>query len=121
MPGPGGGSRLAPMSSSSPAWMVVGLLLAVAAVTLLVRRLRQGEPGSRWLAVTAAAWGAAFAAQGAGADTVKPVVQLTLSDLLALLGLPALGLALVRLARAGQSEADVRVDGRGQDSGQLTD
>jgi len=125
MPSPGGGGRLAAMSSSSPAWMVVGLLLAVAAVTLLVRRLRQGDPGSRWLAVTAAAWGAAFAAQGAGTDTVTPVVQLTLTDLLALLGLPALGLAFVRLARAGQSETSGRVDslsqGQGQGSGQFTD
>ncbi|HKD88825.1 MAG TPA: hypothetical protein VKB62_09870, partial [Streptosporangiaceae bacterium] len=106
---------------SSSAWTVVGLLLAIAAVILLVRRLRQGEPGSRWLVVTAAAWGAAFAAQAAGADTVTPVVQLTLTDLLALFGLPALGLAFLRLARAGQGETSAGVEGLGPDSGQLTD
>jgi diguanylate cyclase (GGDEF)-like protein/PAS domain S-box-containing protein len=111
------------MSSPSPAWTVVGLLLAIAAVILLIRRLRQGDPGSRWLAVTVAAWGAAFAAQGAGADTVTLAVQLTLADLLALLGLPALGIALLRLARAGPGETNVRVDSlsSGRGSGQLAD
>jgi diguanylate cyclase (GGDEF)-like protein/PAS domain S-box-containing protein len=123
MPGAGGRIRLAAMSWPAPAWTVVGLLLAIAAVTLLIRRLRQGDPGSRWLAVTAAAWGAAFAAQGAGADTVTPVVQLTLTDLLALLGLPALGFAFLRLAQAGQRETNLRVDSlsQGPSSGQLTD
>ena len=111
------------MSWPSPAWTAAGLLVAIASVTLLIRRLRQGDPGSRWLAVTAVAWGAAFVAQGAGADTVTPVVQLTLTDLLALLGLPALGLAFVRLASAGQGDTNVRVDSlsRGPGSGQLTD
>jgi diguanylate cyclase (GGDEF)-like protein/PAS domain S-box-containing protein len=121
MPGAGGNVRLAPVNSSSPAWTVVGLLLAVAAVTLLIRRLRQGDPGTRWLAVTAAAWGAAFAAQAAGADTVTPVVQLTLTDLLAMLGLPALGLAFLRLARTDQGETKADGVSRGPGSGWLTD
>jgi diguanylate cyclase (GGDEF)-like protein/PAS domain S-box-containing protein len=124
MPGAGGGNRLAQMSPS-PVWTVVGLLLAVAAATLLIRRFRQGAPASRWLAVTAVAWGAAFAAQGAGADTLTPAVQLTVTDLLAMLGLPPLGLALLRLARAGRSQTNADVDslsrGRGFGTGRLTD
>jgi hypothetical protein len=68
-------------------------------VTLLVRRARQGDPASRWLAVAAVAWGAAFLAQGAGAGAVTPAaIQLTLTDLLALLGLPPLAMGLLRLA-----------------------
>jgi diguanylate cyclase (GGDEF)-like protein/PAS domain S-box-containing protein len=109
--------------SPSAAWTVVGLLLAIAAVTLLIRRFRQGDPASRWLAVTAVAWGAAFAAQGAGADAVTPAVQLSVTDLLALLGLPPLGLAFLRLARAARNQKNVHVAGlsMGRGSGQLTD
>ncbi len=105
-------------------WLVVGVLLAVGAVALLVRRVRQGDVASRWLAVTAVAWGAAFALQDAGAGAVTPAaIQLTLADLLAILGLPALGLALLRLAQAANAEATVRLDsiGRSWGSGQVTD
>jgi len=112
------------MSSTAHAWTVVGVLLAIAALVVLVRRFRQGDRASRWLAVTAAAWGAAFAAQGAGAGAVVPAtIQLTLTDLLALLGLPALGLGLLRLARDSRGEANVRMDSfsRGWGSGQITD
>jgi diguanylate cyclase (GGDEF)-like protein/PAS domain S-box-containing protein len=112
------------MSSTAPAWTVVGVLLAVGALAILIRRFRQGDRASRWLAVTAAAWGAAFAAQGAGAGAVMPAaIQLTLTDLLALLGLPALGLGLLRLARESRGEANVRMDSfsRGWGSGQITD
>src|SRR5215469_15259875 len=123
---PRAGARigLAAMSSTAPAWTVVGVLLAVAALAVLVRRFRQGDRASRWLAITAAAWGAAFAAQGAGAGAVMPAaIQLTLTDLLALLGLPALGLGLLRLARESRGEANVRMDSfsRGWGSGQITD
>ncbi len=87
------------MSPSSPAWTAIGAVLAIAVVGVLVRKARQGDPASRWLAVTAAAWSAAFLTLGAGAGAVTPaVIQLTLSDLLALLGLPALAIALLRLA-----------------------
>jgi diguanylate cyclase (GGDEF)-like protein/PAS domain S-box-containing protein len=113
-------SRLAAISPFAHAWTVVGLLLAIAAVTLLIRRFRQGDTASRWLAVTAAAWGAAFVARGAGIDAVTPV-QLTLTDLLALLGLPPLALALLRLAQARRSEPNTRVGSLTWGSGQLTD
>jgi diguanylate cyclase (GGDEF)-like protein/PAS domain S-box-containing protein len=113
-------SRLAPISPFSHAWTVIGLLLAVAAAALLIRRFRQGDTASRWLAVTAVAWGAAFAARGLGADGVTPV-QLTLTDLLALLGLPPLGLAFFRLAQASRSEPNARATGLTWGSGQLTD
>ncbi len=87
------------MSPSSPAWTAIGAVFALAAVTLLVRRARQGDSASRWLAVAAVAWGAAFLAQGAGAGAITPAaIQLTLTDLLALLGLPALAMGLFRLA-----------------------
>ena len=87
------------MSPSSPGWTAIGAVVALAAVALLVRKARQGDPASRWLAVAAAAWGAAFLAQGAAAGAVTPtVIQLTLTDLLALLGLPAMVIGLLRLA-----------------------
>src|SRR5215469_17928420 len=97
------------MSPSSPVWIVLGVLLAAAATALLVRRARQGDAASRWFAVTTVAWGAAFAAQGASAGEVTPaVIQLTLTDLLALLGLPPLVIGLVRLARpAGSADYPV--------------
>jgi diguanylate cyclase (GGDEF)-like protein/PAS domain S-box-containing protein len=80
------------------------VLLAAAATVLLVRRARQGDVASRWFAVATVAWGAAFAAQGASAGEVTPaVIQLTLTDLLALLGLPPLVMGLVRLATSAQA------------------
>jgi len=89
------------MNSSSPAWTAVGLLLAVAAVVALARRLRRGDTAVRWLIVAAVAWGAAFAFQGIESGAGSPAaIQLTLTDLLALLGLPPLGLGLLRLAQA---------------------
>jgi len=113
-------SRLAPISALAHAWTVIGLLLAIAAVVLLIRRFRHGDTASRWLAVTAVAWGAAFVVRGVGADAVTPV-QLTLTDLLALLGLPPLVLALLRLAQARGSEPETRVSSLTWGSGQLTD
>jgi diguanylate cyclase (GGDEF)-like protein/PAS domain S-box-containing protein len=93
------------MSPSSPVWTALGAVFALAAVTLLVRRARQGDPAGRWLAVAAVAWGAAFVAQGAGAGAVTPAaIQLTLTDLLALLGLPALAIGLLRLAGPARTE-----------------
>jgi diguanylate cyclase (GGDEF)-like protein/PAS domain S-box-containing protein len=112
------------MSPSSSAWTVIGVLLAVAAVWLLIRRVRQGDRASWSLGGTAAAWGAAFAVQGAGDGAVtSAAIQLTLTDLLALLGLPALGLGLLRLAQESRGEANVRMDSlsRGWGSGQITD
>ena len=87
------------MSPSSSAWTAIGAVVGLVAVTLLIRRARQGDSASRWLAVAAVAWGAAFVAQGAGAGAITPAaIQLTLTDLLALLGLPALAMGLLRLA-----------------------
>ncbi|HXW87729.1 MAG TPA: bifunctional diguanylate cyclase/phosphodiesterase [Streptosporangiaceae bacterium] len=87
------------MSLPTAAWTTVGVLLTVLAALLLVRRYRQGDVACRWLAVGVVAWGAAFAAQGASAGDITPaVIQLTLTDLLALLGLPFLVVALLRMA-----------------------
>jgi diguanylate cyclase (GGDEF)-like protein/PAS domain S-box-containing protein len=87
------------MSPTSPVWTVIGVLLAAVSAALLIRRARQGDPASRWLAVATVVLGAAFAAQGASAGEVTPaVIQLTLTDLLALLALPPLVLGLLRLA-----------------------
>jgi diguanylate cyclase (GGDEF)-like protein/PAS domain S-box-containing protein len=75
------------------------VLLAAAATALLIRRARQGDVASRWFAIAAVAWGTAFAAQGASAGEVTPaVIQLTLTDLLMLLGLPPLVMGLLKLA-----------------------
>src|SRR5580658_454114 len=91
------------MSPSSSAWTVIGALLTVGAIALLLRRSRQAGPAYRWLAAAAAAWGAAFVAQLAAAGSVMPTaVQLSLTDLLALIGLPPLVVGLVKLAPAGR-------------------
>jgi diguanylate cyclase (GGDEF)-like protein/PAS domain S-box-containing protein len=80
------------------AWIAVGIIVSAGAVTLLVGRSRRGDPACRWLAATAALWGLAFAAQGASAGSVMPTgIELTLSDLVALLGLPVLVLGMLRL------------------------
>jgi diguanylate cyclase (GGDEF)-like protein/PAS domain S-box-containing protein len=80
---------------------VIGGLLAAVAVVLLLRRSRSGDAAFRWLAAAAAAWGAAFVAQLAGAGSVTPTtIQLSLTDLLALAGLVPLIVGLVRLIPA---------------------
>ena len=109
------------MSPSSLVWTVLGVLLAAAAAALLIRRARQGDAASGWLAVATVAWGAAFAAQGASAGDVTPaVIQLTLTDLLALLGLPPLVLGLLRLAPPAAQDGQIRMR-RVSDPGYLLD
>jgi diguanylate cyclase (GGDEF)-like protein/PAS domain S-box-containing protein len=89
------------MTGSAMAWAAVGAALALVAILQLIRRSRQGDVTCLWLAATAVAWGAAFAAQGASAGDITPaVIQLTLTDLLALCGLPLVVVALLRLAPA---------------------
>jgi len=97
------------MSGPAMAWAAAGVALAVVAVLLLIWRSRQGDVTCRWLAAAAVAWGAAFAAQGAGAGDITPaVIQLTLTDLLALCGLPLLVVALVRLPQLRMAPAGSR-------------
>jgi len=92
------------MSPSSPAWTVLGALLGVAAVVVLLRCSRQGGSAYRWLAAAALAWGAAFVAQLATVGSVTPdAIQLSLTDLLALVGLPPFAVGMFRLAPAGRS------------------
>jgi diguanylate cyclase (GGDEF)-like protein/PAS domain S-box-containing protein len=91
------------MSLSAAAWTIVGVLLTVLAAALLVRRYRQGDVSCRWLAIAVVVFGVAFAAQGASAGDITPaVIQLTLTDLLALLGLPLLIVALLRMTPPGR-------------------
>jgi len=100
------------MSGSAIAWAAAGVALAVAAAVLLVRRSRQGDVTCRWLAAAAVAWGAAFAAQGASAGDITPaVIQLTLTDLLALCALPLVVVAFVRLAQVPAAPAGPRPAG----------
>ena len=117
---PGASARIRPAAMSpSAVWTVIGVLLAAAAATLLIRRARQGDSACRWLAVAALAFGAAFAAQGASAGEVTPaVIQLTLTDLLALLGLPPLVLGLIRLTPADERSLRGR---RASDPGRIVD
>jgi diguanylate cyclase (GGDEF)-like protein/PAS domain S-box-containing protein len=87
------------MNPTSPAWTAVGAVLAVAAVVLLLRRSRQDGPAYRWLGAAAAAWGAAFIAQLATVGSVTPTaIQLSLTDLLALVSLPPLAVGMFLLA-----------------------
>jgi len=105
-PDAGARFRLVAMSSSSPAWTIIGLLLAVAAVAALARRLRGGDTAVRWLLAATVAWAAAFAVQGVDLGAVAPAaIELTLSDLLALLGLVPLGLGLLSLAQTSPDPA----------------
>ncbi|HWM97708.1 MAG TPA: hypothetical protein VNO54_11670, partial [Streptosporangiaceae bacterium] len=113
--------RQSTMTPSSPVWTIAGVLLAAAATVLLFRRARRGDAASRWFAVAAIAWGAAFAAQGASAGEVTPaVIQLTLTDLLALLGLPPLVVGLLRLVPRPEGERQPRTR-LGSDAGHLMD
>jgi diguanylate cyclase (GGDEF)-like protein/PAS domain S-box-containing protein len=89
------------MSAGSPAWTVAGGLLAAAAAVLLLRRSRAGGGAYRWLAAAAALWGAAFIAQIAAVGSVTPTeIELSLTDLLALVGLVPLVTGLFKLAPA---------------------
>ena len=100
---------------------MIGVLLAAAAAVLLIRRARGGDAASRWFAVATVVWGAAFAAQSASAGEVTPaVIQLTLTDLLALLGLPPLVLGLLRLAPPAGRDRQHRLRGV-SDPGRLVD
>jgi diguanylate cyclase (GGDEF)-like protein/PAS domain S-box-containing protein len=100
------------MSGSAIAWAAAGAALSLVAVLLLIWRSRQGDVTSRWLAAAAVTWGAAFAAQGAGAGDITPaVIQLTLTDLLALCGLPLLVVALLRMAPASPRRTGWIADG----------
>jgi diguanylate cyclase (GGDEF)-like protein/PAS domain S-box-containing protein len=92
------------MSASSPLWTVVGALLAAAAVAALLRRSRLGGSAYRWLAAAAGVWGAAFVAQLAAVGAVTPTaIQLSLTDVLALLALVPLVVGLLRLAPADRT------------------
>jgi diguanylate cyclase (GGDEF)-like protein/PAS domain S-box-containing protein len=91
------------MSLSAAAWTTVGVLLTVLAAGLLIRRYRQGDAACRWLSIAVLLFGAAFAAQGASAGDITPaVIQLTLTDLLALLALPPVVMGLLRMASPGR-------------------
>jgi diguanylate cyclase (GGDEF)-like protein/PAS domain S-box-containing protein len=86
------------MSMSTVAWTTIGILLTALAAAQLIRRYRQGDIACRWLAIAVVIFGAAFAAQGANAGDITPaMIQLTLTDLLALLALPLLVVAMLRL------------------------
>jgi hypothetical protein len=100
------------MNGPELAWAATGVALAAVAALLLIWRSRQGDVTCRWLAAAAVVWGAAFAAQGAGAGDITPaVIQLTLTDLLALCGLPLLVVALLWMAPAGPRGAGLIADG----------
>src|SRR5580704_3509015 len=97
-----------PMSPSNPAWTVIGALLGAAAAAVLLRRSQQGGPAYRWFAAAALVWTAAFVAQLASVGSVTPdAIQLSLTDLLALVGLPPFAIGMFRLAPAGRVPATI--------------
>ncbi len=84
-------------------WTVAGAVLAVAAAAVLLRRSREHGAAYRWLAAAAVAWGAAFVAQLASVGSVTPTaIQLSLTDLLALVSLPPFAIGMFRLAQPGR-------------------
>ena len=96
------------MSPSSPVWTVIGALLGAGAVTVLLRRSRPGGPAYRWLAAAALAWTAAFVAQLASVGSVTPdAIQLSLTDLLALVRPPPFAIGMFRLAPPGRVPATI--------------
>ena len=98
------------------------MLLAAAAAALLIRRARQRRPGEPVARGRHRGLGRAFAAQGASAGEVTPaVIQLTLTDLLALLGLPPLVLGLLRLAPPAAPRPPASASGGYSDPGRLVD
>jgi diguanylate cyclase (GGDEF)-like protein/PAS domain S-box-containing protein len=95
-----------------------GALVAVAAAACVWRASSRHEPSVRnayrWLGVVALLWGAGFVAEEATAASGTGT-SLTYADLLTLIALPALGAALLGLARAGsQTEGDDRRTARAQ-------
>jgi diguanylate cyclase (GGDEF)-like protein/PAS domain S-box-containing protein len=91
------------MTASSTAWTIAGAVLAAAAAVALLRRSREHGAAYRWLAAAAVAWGAAFVAQLASVGSVTPTaIQLSLTDLLALVSLPPLAVGMFRLAPPGR-------------------
>jgi diguanylate cyclase (GGDEF)-like protein/PAS domain S-box-containing protein len=91
------------MNSSSPVWTVAGAVLALAAAAALLRRSRVHGAAYRWFAAAAVAWGAAFVAQLASVGSVTPTaIQLSLTDLLALVSLPPFAVGMFRLAQPGR-------------------
>jgi diguanylate cyclase (GGDEF)-like protein/PAS domain S-box-containing protein len=102
---------------------VAGALVAVAAAACLWRGSIRREPSARlayrWLAVVALLWGTGFVAEEAMAASGTGT-SLTYADLLTLLALPALGAALVGLARAsGDPDPEDRRAARAQARGAL--
>ncbi len=96
------------MSPSSPVWTVIGALLGAGAVTVLLRRSRPDGSAYRWLAAAALVWTAAFVAQLASVGSVTPdAIQLSLTDLLALVGLPPFAIGMFRLAPPGRVPATI--------------
>ncbi|HEY2506847.1 MAG TPA: GGDEF domain-containing protein [Streptosporangiaceae bacterium] len=92
------------MSPDSPAWPAVGAAVAVVVLVALIRRARAGEPACRWLALAAAAWGVGFVVLGATAGAQTPAaIQLTLSDVLGVVGMLCVALGLLRLATVAEA------------------
>jgi diguanylate cyclase (GGDEF)-like protein/PAS domain S-box-containing protein len=96
------------MNPSSPVWTVAGAVLAAAAAAALLRRSREHGAAYRWFAAAAVAWGAAFVAQLASVGSVTPTaIQLSLTDLLALVSLPPFAVGMFRLAQPGRMPGSI--------------
>jgi diguanylate cyclase (GGDEF)-like protein/PAS domain S-box-containing protein len=75
---------------------------------VLLRRSRTGGFAYRWLAAAALVWTAAFVAQLASVGSVTPdAIQLSLTDLLALVGLAPFAIGMFQLAPPGRVPATI--------------